>query len=284
MTSPRPPGLLRLGMPRSFTRTVAPGEVTSPVAGCATTSSPSTPLNVSLNPHSACRSVMAQPYNRSSPSRLNTAWGFSSMTTTRSADLPGCPGCSEPLAANVSFVPAFHPGLTSTSMTSSISLMDTAPFARCASAWASSGVFAVAWMRRVTFSFLQHPANRSSSERASLYSSGAGRLAPPPMPPMPPMPLMPLMPPKGPPMPGKDPPIASSLPNENPPPPSPKTDSKRLLASWAENCRAFGPAPPLPKPLNPPHPGEFCAPGIPASCVGSGGGGPPLRPASPYWS
>merc|ERR1719498_749421 len=30
------------------------------------------------------------------------------------------------------------------------------------------------------------------------------------------------MPPKGPPMPGKDPPIASSLPNENPPPPPPE--------------------------------------------------------------
>ena len=73
---------------------------------------------------------MSQSYTRSSPSRLNTAWGFSSMTTTRSEALPGCPGCSDPFAANVNFVPAFHPGFTSTSMTSAVSTMATAPFAR----------------------------------------------------------------------------------------------------------------------------------------------------------
>ena len=81
-----------------------------------------------MTPQSACCSGMERTRAiKWSFSRVKFTCGFCSMTTTRSLARPGDPGTSSPFPANVSLVPARHPGFTSNSIISETSRIIAGP-------------------------------------------------------------------------------------------------------------------------------------------------------------
>mmetsp|Transcript_66224 Transcript_66224/g.209358 ORF Transcript_66224/g.209358 Transcript_66224/m.209358 type:complete len:209 (+) Transcript_66224:481-1107(+) len=197
-----------------------------------------------LKPVSASTRGMRARWRRLEPSRVKVACFFSRMTNTTSWAVPVLP-ISSPSPANVIFVPAFQPGLTSTSRTASAS--------RC----------------RVdedllTFIFFVVPLKSSSREQAS--SKTAGRMPPPFPPPWPP--IMPPKPPSPPPMPmpPKRPPMPSNGDSPKELERSKESLKKRAKMSLGSPWNWYAKPPGTPPPAGPSEPP---------------GGAPPLRPSSP---
>mmetsp|Transcript_11348 Transcript_11348/g.21421 ORF Transcript_11348/g.21421 Transcript_11348/m.21421 type:complete len:200 (+) Transcript_11348:447-1046(+) len=160
-----------------------------------------------LKPVRASTSGILRWCRRLEPSLVNTGWRFSLITNTTSCALPELP-ISSPSPGKVTFVPAFHPGLTTTSSTASASRESVAD-------------------ERFTFIFFVAPLYRSSREQWRSNTAGLEpcpiRIPAMPGPAWPPMPPIPPIPPR-PPMPG--PPGPPNIPNISSKGDSPKDDDR----------------------------------------------------------